>query len=248
MGMPTILRRFSSRLRNHDWTAVLIEMVIVVAGVFLGIQAANWNEARQDRREEQRVYKQLIEDLNADLDTLQVTIDRSRTYDRAAENVLAAMRSGNLFHTNPAQFALDVHYAGFLFLPRPARRTYDELVSTGGIRLLRNDAAKGATADYYASFDSSRQWDPLLRQQQADYWRLTAGVVPRHVLQAAIRFRIPDVTTAEAASILAAARRRPEIADLLVGMAAHQERVRRDSEQQSRMTRELIRQLQPLSR
>jgi hypothetical protein len=245
--MPTILRRFSSRLRQHDWTAVLIEMVIVVVGVFLGIQAANWDQARQDRRDERRVYKQLIQDLRADLDTLRITVDRSRVYDRAAENVLAAMRSGNLSHTDPARFAVDVHYAGFLYLPRPARRTYDELVSTGGLRLLRNEAAKDAIADYYATFDSSRQWDPLLREQQGDYWRLTAGVVPRRVLQSAIRFSVPDVTAAEAASILSAAKSRPQIADLLIGMAAHQERVRRDSEEQDRMSRELIRRLQPLS-
>lgn len=245
--MPTILRRFGSRLRQHDWTAVLIEIVIVVVGVFLGIQAANWDQARQDRREERRVYKQLIEDLRSDLATLQITLDRSRTFDRAAENVLAAVRSGKLSHTDPARFALDVHYAGFLYLPRPARRTYDELVSTGGLRLLRNGAAKAAIADYYASFESSRQWDPLLRDQQGDYWRQTAGVVPRRVLQAAVRFSRPNVSAAEAASILSEARRRPQIEDLLVGMAAHQERVRRDSEEQGRMTRELIRRLQPLS-
>ena len=246
--MTTFLRRLSGRLREHDWTAVLIEMAIVIAGVFLGIQAANWNQARQDRQEERRVYKQLIEDLRADLDELRTTIDRSRTYDRAAENVLAALRSGKLSDTDPARFAVDVHYAGFLYLPRPARRTYDELVSTGGLRLLRNEAAKHAIADYYASFEGNRQWDQLLREHQGDYWRLTAGVMPRRVLQAAIRFRMPDVTSAEAASILSAARRRPELADLLVGMAAHQERVRRDSEEQGRMARELTRQLQPLAR
>jgi hypothetical protein len=244
--MPTILRRISGRLRQHDWTAVLIELAIVVAGVFLGIQAANWNQARQDRQQERRVYRQLIEDLRTDLGTLETAIKRSQNHDRAAENVLAALRSGA--PADPARFAVDVHYAGYIYLPRPARRTYEELVSTGGLRLLRNEAAKDAIADYYATFEASRQWDTLLREYQGAIWRMTAGVLPRRVLQAALRDRLPDVTAADASSILSAAQRRPEIADLLVGMAAHQERVRRDSEDQAKKARALIRQLEPLGR
>ena len=246
--MPTILRRVSGRLREQDWAAVLIEMLIVVIGVFFGIQAANWNQTRQDRQEERRVYSQLIEDLRTDVGTLELAIKQSRNFDRAAENVLAALHSGTLSKTDPPRFAVDVHLAGFIYIPRPARRTYDELVSTGGLRLLRNGEAKQAIAEYYAKFETDRQWDSLLREQQGYYWRMTAGVVPRRVLQAATRGRIPDVTPAEAASILSAARRRPEIADLLVGMAAHQERVRRDSERLGKQARELIRRLEPLAR
>ena len=43
-----IVRRTLLYLRQHDWAAVAIEVVVVVIGVFIGIQAANWNEARLD--------------------------------------------------------------------------------------------------------------------------------------------------------------------------------------------------------
>src|SRR5690349_20876384 len=39
-----ILRRFLGSLRRQDWTAVLVELIVVVAGVFIGLQASNWNE------------------------------------------------------------------------------------------------------------------------------------------------------------------------------------------------------------
>lgn len=46
-----IFRRFAGSLRRQDWTAVVVELVVVVLGVFIGLQAANWNEDRQtDRR------------------------------------------------------------------------------------------------------------------------------------------------------------------------------------------------------
>ena len=41
-----ILRRFSESLKEQNWTAILIEFVLLVVGVFLGIQVSNWNEAR----------------------------------------------------------------------------------------------------------------------------------------------------------------------------------------------------------
>ena len=43
-----MLRRVIKHVRNQEWTAIAIDFVIVVAGVFVGIQAANWNEVRAD--------------------------------------------------------------------------------------------------------------------------------------------------------------------------------------------------------
>jgi hypothetical protein len=42
-----ILRRLSQSLKEQNWTAIWIEFVLLVAGVFLGIQVANWNQERQ---------------------------------------------------------------------------------------------------------------------------------------------------------------------------------------------------------
>ena len=42
-----IFRRFLGNLRRQDWTAVLVELVVVVVGVFIDLQASNWNESRR---------------------------------------------------------------------------------------------------------------------------------------------------------------------------------------------------------
>ncbi|WP_022694574.1 hypothetical protein [Ponticaulis koreensis] len=43
-----IMRRLSTSIRKQDWFTVLIEMLIVVLGVYLGIQLGNWNEANRN--------------------------------------------------------------------------------------------------------------------------------------------------------------------------------------------------------
>jgi hypothetical protein len=44
-----LLRRVIEHVRTQNWTAVALDFVIVVVGVFIGIQVANWNERQAER-------------------------------------------------------------------------------------------------------------------------------------------------------------------------------------------------------
>ena len=44
-----LLRRVTKHIKEQNWFAVGIDFVIVVIGVFIGIQVANWNDVRQQR-------------------------------------------------------------------------------------------------------------------------------------------------------------------------------------------------------
>lgn len=245
--LTKLSRRWDGKAREQNWFAVAIDFVIVVAGVFLGIQAANWNDSRKERAEERRYYAQILDDLRVDQRTLQDALQRAARYDAAAENTLQAIRSGIPPNSTPGRFAVDIHRAGWLYIPRPSRRTYDELISTGNLGLLQSEAAKAAIADYYSSFDDLRQWDGLLRSQQDRYWEATSGVLSRPLLRDAIRWREPSLSAPEAAKILAALRNRDGADNMLISMAVHQERVRRDSEQLAEKGNDLIAKLKPLA-
>ena len=45
-----LLRRVIAHVRRQEWTAIGIDLVIVVVGVFIGIQVSNWNEDRATAR------------------------------------------------------------------------------------------------------------------------------------------------------------------------------------------------------
>ena len=212
--LTKLSRRWGGKAREQNWFAVAIDFIIVVAGVFLAIQAANWNETRKERAEERRYSAQIVEDLRVDQRQLQYAQERADTFDTAAENTLRAMHAGLSPDVTPGRFAVQIHHAGYLYIPRPSRRTYDELISTGNLRLLRNGAAKSGIANYYATFDVLRQWDVLLRLQQDRYGAATAGVLPRPVLQDAVGFREPKLTAADAAMYQAHVWLRPQAADL----------------------------------
>lgn len=46
-----IFKRAVAKLRAEDWTAISIELAIVILGVFIGTWVADWNQRRAERRE-----------------------------------------------------------------------------------------------------------------------------------------------------------------------------------------------------
>ena len=62
---PTFLGRLAEAVRQQNWFAVALEMLIVVVGVFLGIQLGNWNADRADRR----AYARALDRLDAEIET-----------------------------------------------------------------------------------------------------------------------------------------------------------------------------------
>ena len=65
-----ILRRLATSIRKQDWFAVVIETLIVVLGVFLGLQVNNWNEARHSASREAEVLNALQMEFEQNIVTL----------------------------------------------------------------------------------------------------------------------------------------------------------------------------------
>lgn len=60
-----LMGRLSAHFRARDWTGVVADLVIVVVGVFIGLQAQQWAEARGQRALEasylQRLHDELLD-------------------------------------------------------------------------------------------------------------------------------------------------------------------------------------------
>ena len=60
-----LLRRVIEHVKTQNWIAVAIDFVIVVVGVFIGIQVANWNDDRKDRTDEVYFLSRILVDIDA---------------------------------------------------------------------------------------------------------------------------------------------------------------------------------------
>ena len=57
-----ILRRVTEHVKAQNWFAVGIDFLIVIVGVFIGIQVANWNATRLERLEESAIVERIRSD------------------------------------------------------------------------------------------------------------------------------------------------------------------------------------------
>ncbi|NJM35885.1 MAG: hypothetical protein HC850_15670 [Rhodomicrobium sp.] len=66
-----ILRRITEHVKAQNWFAVFLDFVIVVVGVFIGLQVSNWNGDRALRAEENLLLAQLRDEIVANDTTLE---------------------------------------------------------------------------------------------------------------------------------------------------------------------------------
>ena len=160
-----ILQRLANSIRKQDWFTVFIETLIVVLGVFVGLQVNNWNEARQARGKEALYLSDLIDDLNADLGEIDQVRRTAEIRMGALEQVLALVKieprrtltyDGRSFTFDQAPpFHSDDPYEGNAEITATphldgSRETFQALISTGDIGLIRDRRLTRQVQTYYA--------------------------------------------------------------------------------------------------
>ncbi len=175
-----LLRRVLENVRAQNWTAVGLDFVIVVVGVFLAIQASNWSQARQDRALEAQYLDRLYADMRDTLTEYQANAawDEERLATQAV--VMNALDKGQLFESERDAFTRGLIFAGMT--NRAARRwgTAAELEATGDMALIRDIGLRDQIARTDASYrradkiNASLETEIIaLRARMADRFRST---------------------------------------------------------------------------
>jgi len=153
-----ILRSITANFRRQDWMAVVIELIVVVVGVFIGVQASNWNEDRQTNAKAADYSQRLRADLREEAWGYAMNIgyfDQVLTSAKRAADAL----EGNTPLSNEA--LLISAYRATQFNGNTRRRaTYDELISTGEIGLIHDAALRDLAMRVYT--------DPVIDQITQD--------------------------------------------------------------------------------
>jgi len=145
-----ILRRFIEHVEAQNWFAIGIDFLIVVVGVFVGIQVSNWNAERIERLQEKELLVRLHEDFVAseagqrrDLNFL-----GQQLADQAV--ILNSLNACDVRAADAVAFQRGIVTLGYINPPRFYRRTVDELASAGRTDTIRNETIKDRLADIVA--------------------------------------------------------------------------------------------------
>lgn len=149
-----MLRRIVINLRRQDWTTVGVELIVVILGVFIGVQASNWNEARAADNESKVFTDRLKTDLRAEAFAYELSVAYYGQVLANARRAEAAL-SGRSEMGDEALLAAAYRATQYVTSNRH-RTTWDELGSTGNIGLIRAPGLRQLAADVYT--DTNNEW------------------------------------------------------------------------------------------
>ncbi len=160
-------------LKAQNWTAIAIDFLIVVIGVFLGLQAQVWYAARADRAEERQLLMRLDDETRALL-----KIQKSEyAYQLPRFEAMTAIHA-LLFDQTPERALSDLEcrfVAISHWLPAPTDELpiLEEAIATGRFDLISNENVKANLRRFAVVRDRSRR---LYVKSTNELYRLS----PRH--------------------------------------------------------------------
>lgn len=173
-----IFRRFMQRFRQQPWASIVTEVIIVIIGVFIGMQASNWNQERETHIKAAVFTARLKSDLRKEAWAYQSLIDYGRQTNKHQRRVLEAM-AGEI-ELSDEQFLISAYRATQYKFNVRFRATYDELVSTGNIGLITHQALLETSITLY----TTSIFDTITRKaSESEYRRLFRETVPASIQQ-----------------------------------------------------------------
>ena len=134
-----ILQRLSKHLKNQDWVAVVLDFLIVVAGVFVGLQVSNWNDVKKGEMSREYYLERLASDLSETINLSQGMEEKEQGALEIIERFTAALNDPDVPAEELVDAAQDYFSDGTLMTGFVAVwGTYEDLSSTGNFSVLES--------------------------------------------------------------------------------------------------------------
>jgi hypothetical protein len=146
-----LLRRVIKHFRHQEWTAIVIDFVIVVVGVFVGIQVSNWNQAQSDNRLGEELAERLRADLLVEAWNYAMLIEYLADVQSNTDKALAGLQGTS--EISDEQLLIAAYRATQYNEGTTQRTTYDELISTGKIGFITDKTLVNAATLIYETLE-----------------------------------------------------------------------------------------------
>lgn len=179
----------------HGWRTALREFVIIAAGVLCALAAQAWWQDHQDRGREGDYLRQLLADTRENEHRLDNAIATDSAVGWAAARLAGALYGGDPLpppDTLVAWFQ-DRTFSSSNF--EPLSGTYDALLATGDLRLIRTDSLRALLVAYASSLEHEQTMLRLFLEQTASDPARIARAIPfiRRMIFGPGRVRARDV-------------------------------------------------------
>jgi hypothetical protein len=147
-----ILHRLATALREQNWFTVVLEILIVVVGIYVGLQADAWMSTKQDRALEAEYLERLVADMEESIVAQQNNIQTFDVGTASIDYIAQLQRSGTFDGVNEDRLIQGLNSVGWVAPPATNMITIRELQSTGNIALIRDVSVRMAIGQFERSY------------------------------------------------------------------------------------------------
>jgi len=167
-----LLRRFTQHVKDQNWFAVGLDLIIVVSGIFIGLQVDAWRISQNERDMERQYLERLLVDLESSIAIQIREFELEKTGISAMDVFAGALARGELSQEDKAAAIDAMNYLGWVVLPATNLITVRELQSTGNISLIEDFEIRNAIGQLEFSFaiakHSAEQTSAVLNSSQPE--------------------------------------------------------------------------------
>ncbi|HMB61385.1 MAG TPA: hypothetical protein VKN35_15845 [Xanthomonadales bacterium] len=145
-----ILNRLANSIRKQDWFTVFLEFVIVVAGIFAGLQANEWAQERQDRKQELASLERLFFESQSAFELLDDYVQRTLRLNQMRRAAVQFSDSSSPVPENELPLKIGINTLPIFPAAVPVSIAFDELRSSGQMQLIRSVALREQIAEFHA--------------------------------------------------------------------------------------------------
>ena len=219
-----LLRRVTKHVKDQNWFAVGIDFAIVVVGVFIGIQVANWNEARAIQAQERSHLVLMQDELVQNAERSDHLLEYYTSVTEAGERALDFLKRDDACKANCEDLLIDFFHASQLRATSFERTAFREAVELGfpSNKALRRELF--TTYELVDSFGIVNLVSPPFRETVREYlepeaarllwsecWEIDVAAVTETLTRACAE----RLKTVDAAGMLQEIKRDPEIEGML---------------------------------
>jgi hypothetical protein len=153
-GRGMVIRRIREHVGAHDWFAVLVDVGIVVLGVFIGTQVSNWNEDRLDSARAANLRERLIDEL--DFDARQYALQFTY-YEQAKKYGLQALAALNGARLSDRDFVVAAYQLTQTDTTKAKTNVYEEIAENGLVDRLGDAELQRFASDFYLSLEVAQR-------------------------------------------------------------------------------------------
>lgn len=179
-----LLRRIIAHFRKQEWTAIGIDFAIVVIGVFIATQVADWSAGEADKRRGRVYLTQLTADMEQDNRGLEWIRDY---YDEVYEGAVRANALLEQPNPDPRELVVNAYRGTEYMYYATTNSTWNQIVSSGDMALIPADVR--FAIEEYLKYNSSR--DVEQRFGNSSYRQIVRRLISYDV-QDAIRARCSE--------------------------------------------------------